>query len=79
LPPQPGSFCTVLNEVQIEKFSAMVFSKPEAWALEKNTRQQSSNNIWHHVRSLRLTPFSFKRIFSRKDDFEQLVTIVQRK
>ncbi|CAM4734132.1 unnamed protein product [Leuciscus chuanchicus] len=57
----------------------MVVSKPEAEALEKNTRQQSSNKIWHHVRSIRLTSSSFKRIFSRRADFEQLATIMQRK
>ncbi|KAG5283867.1 hypothetical protein AALO_G00020410 [Alosa alosa] len=79
LPPQPGSFCTVLNKVQMERFSTIVVSKAEAEALEKNTRQQSSNNIWHHVRSIRLTSSSFKRIISRRADFEQLAIIMQRK
>ncbi|CAM4530439.1 unnamed protein product [Leuciscus chuanchicus] len=63
----------------MERFSTIVVSKPEAEALENNTRQQSSNNIWHHVRSIRLTSSSFKRIFSRRADFEQLATIMQRK
>lgn len=79
LPPQPGSFCTVLTQAQMERFSTMVVSKSEAEALEKNTRQQSSNSVWHHVRSVRLTSSSFKRIFSRRADFEQLATIMQRK
>ncbi|KAK5865252.1 hypothetical protein PBY51_016429 [Eleginops maclovinus] len=57
----------------------MMVSKSEAEALEKETRQQSSNNIWHHVRSTRLTSTSYKRIFSRRADFIKLATIMQRK
>ena len=78
-PPLPGTFYTVLSKVQMEMFNTMMVSKSEAEALEKETRQQSSNNIWHHVRSTRLTSTSFKRIFSRRADFEKLATIGKRR
>ncbi len=54
-------------------------SKSESEALEKETRQQSINNIWHCVRSPRLTSSSFKRVYSRKADYEQLATSMLRK
>lgn len=54
-------------------------SRSESEALEKQTRQQSTNNIWHCVRSHRLTSSSFKRVYSRKADYEQLATSMLRK
>lgn len=48
----------------------MTVSKSEAEVLEKETRQQNSSNIWHNVRSTRLTSTSFKRIFLRRADFD---------
>ena len=44
-PPLPGTFYTVLSKVQMEMFNTMMVSKSEAEALEKETRQQSSNNM----------------------------------
>lgn len=79
LPPQPSTFSTVLTKDQMEYYNDMMVSKSEAEALEKETRQQSSNNIWHRIRSPRLTSSSFKRVYSRKADFELLATSMQRK
>ena len=63
----------------MECYNDMMISKSESEALEKETRQQSSNNIWHRVRSPRLTSSSFKRVCSRKADFEQLAISMLRK
>lgn len=62
----------------MECYNDIVVTKSEAEALEKETRLQSSNNIWHRVRSPRLTSTSFKSVYSRKADFEQLATSMQR-
>lgn len=56
-----------------------MITKSESEALEKETRQQSINNIWHCVRSPRLTSSSFKRVYSRRADYEQLATSMQRR
>ena len=79
LTTQPSNFSTVLTKDQMECYNDMMISKSESEALEKETRQHSSNNIWHRVRSPRLTSSSFKRVCSRKADFEQLAISMLRK
>ncbi len=72
-------FFTVLTKEQMEFYNAMMVSKSESEALEKETSQQSINNIWHCVRSPRLTSSSFKRVNCRKADYQQLATSMLRK
>ena len=49
-------------------------SLPDSIALEQETREQSTNNLWFHARSARITSTSFKRICSRRADHEKLAT-----
>ncbi|XP_051553740.1 uncharacterized protein LOC127440828 isoform X2 [Myxocyprinus asiaticus] len=77
LPPQPSTFFTVLTKNQMECYNAMMVSTSESEVLEKETRQQSINNIC--VRSPRLTSSSFKSVYSRKADYKQLATSMLRK
>lgn len=79
LPPQPGSYCTVLSAVHMERFREISLTKAEAEDIELNTRQQNNNLQWHHARSSRLTSSLFKRIVSRRSDFQQLAAIMSRK
>jgi len=72
LPSQPTSFCTVLNESAMHRYTELSISLSDSIALEQETREQSTNKLWFNARSGRLTSTSFKRICSRRADHEKL-------
>lgn len=72
LPSQPTGFCTVLNESAMHRYTELSISLPDSIALEQETREQSTNNLWFNARSGRITSTSFKRICSRRADHEKL-------
>ena len=74
LPSQPTSFCTVLNESAMRCYTELNIALPDSIALEQETREQSTNNLWFHARSAQITSTSFKRICSRRADHEKLAT-----
>lgn len=55
-------------------YTELNISLPDSIALEQETREQSTNNLWFHARSARITSTSFKRICSRRADHEKLAT-----
>jgi len=72
LPSQPTSFCTVLNESAMHRYTELSISLSDSIALEQETREQSTNKLCFNARSGRLTSTSFKRICSRRADHEKL-------
>lgn len=61
--------CTVMNENDMHSYSTMMISLPDSVALECETRQQNTSNLWYLARSPRLISSSFKRICSRRADY----------
>lgn len=57
----------------------MIISLNDSIALERDTRQQNTNNLWHIARSGRLTSSAFKRICSRRADHDKLAVSVKSK
>lgn len=78
LPPQPCTFSTSLSEKESIFYDGMTVTLSDSEALEKETTGQSSNNMWHRVRSQRLTSSNFKTIVSRVADFNSLATSMQK-
>lgn len=62
-----------------EIYDAFKISTDEALQLEEETRLQNNSTVWHEVRSQRLTASNFKRIYSRRGDFECLVSVLKKK
>ncbi|CAM4608863.1 unnamed protein product [Leuciscus chuanchicus] len=50
LPSQPAGFCTVLNESAMHRYTELSISLPDSIALEQETREQSTNNLWFNAR-----------------------------
>lgn len=74
LPHQATSFCTALNESATQHYTELSISLADSITLERETRAQSTNYLWFHARSARITSTSFKRICSRRADHEKLAT-----
>ncbi|MEQ2308939.1 hypothetical protein AMECASPLE_033429 [Ameca splendens] len=72
LPCQPTSFCTVLNESAMQHYTELSISLTDS--LERETREQSTNNLWFNARSPRITSTSFNRICSRRNNHVKLAT-----
>lgn len=56
----------------MQTYSNLFLSQSQSVALEHDTRQQGATDLWHLVRSSRLTSSNFKAICSRRGDFEGL-------
>ncbi|KAK0151329.1 hypothetical protein N1851_007528 [Merluccius polli] len=72
LPPQPMNVCTVLDEQATRHYTELSITMPDSIALEHETREQNTNQLWFQARSTRITSTSFKRICSRRADQESL-------
>ncbi|MED6267563.1 hypothetical protein CHARACLAT_013562 [Characodon lateralis] len=59
LPCQPTNFCTVLNESAMQHYTELSISLTDSIALERETREQSTNNLWFHARSPQITSTSY--------------------
>ncbi len=68
-----------LTEDLLRKFSGLIVSVNQAAEYEMATRQQSNSNEWHKLRMDRITASQFKRICSRKSDFEKLAASLRQK
>lgn len=78
LPPQPSGYATVLREEEMDYYSGISITPTDSELLEKETRDQSNNKVWHRVRSQRITSSNFKRVCSRRADFDSLAAELQR-
>lgn len=47
LPSQPTDVCTVLSRNDMVRYSKMTITLSESIALEHETRQQDTSNLWH--------------------------------
>ncbi len=72
LPSQPKHVRTVLNRNDTCNYNKQAITLPESVALERETRQQDTCNLWHLARSPRRSLSSFKRICSRKANYDSL-------
>ena len=78
LPSQPCSYSTVLPKDMSEVYEGLNLSNDEAQQLEEETRDQSQSKVWHDVRSERITASNFKRVCSRRSDFESLASTLRK-
>lgn len=56
----------------------MTITLSESIALERETRQQDTSNLWHLAWSPRLTSSNFHRICSRRANFESLASNIKK-
>ncbi len=77
LPTQPSNFCTVLHEKNMCSYRKLTITPSQSLALERETRQQDTNHIWHLARAPRLTSSVFKTICSRGADFDNLAVRIK--
>ena len=61
-----------------ELYSGLKVSHDEALQLEEETRDQSSCKLWRDVRAERITSSNFKRVCSRRSDFEGLASALRK-
>ncbi|XP_046874101.1 uncharacterized protein LOC124466343 [Hypomesus transpacificus] len=78
LPPQPRDYATVLGEEEMDYYSGISMTQTDSELLENETRGQSMNKVWHRVRSQRITSSNFKRVCSRRADFDSLAAELTR-
>ena len=64
---------TCLNEVKQASFDAIQVTRDTAIELESKTVMQSDNNLWHLLRSKRITASKFGLVAKRQSNFETLV------
>ena len=69
-----GTYLTALNRDEADIFYGYHVTIEQALKIEHNTTDQSANPEWYELRSKRLTSSNFKRICSRKDNFDSLAT-----
>ena len=69
----------VLPRSQASVIDSLRISVEQASTIEQETRDQSQNPFWHELRKRRLTASKFKRVCSRKSDFEGLVGQLKKK
>ncbi|KAF4112071.1 hypothetical protein G5714_006866 [Onychostoma macrolepis] len=77
LPTQPSNFCAVLHEENMRSYRKLTITPSQSLALERETRQQDTNHIWHLARAPRLTSSEFKTICSRRADFDTLAVRIK--
>lgn len=77
LPTQPSNFCAVLHEQNMCSYRKLTITPSQSLALERETRQQDTNPIWHLARAPRLTSSVFKTICSRRADFDTLAVRIR--
>jgi len=69
----------VLSRSQSNVLHSLQISAEQASITEQETRDQSQNPFWHELRKRQLTASKFKRVCSRKSDFERLVSQLKKK
>lgn len=62
LPTQPSDYATILRVGEMDYYSGISVTQTDSELLEKETRDQSNNKIWHQVRSQHITSSNFKRV-----------------
>ncbi|XP_061191746.1 uncharacterized protein LOC133199984 [Saccostrea echinata] len=73
LPTLDQNFNTVLNLGEQNFYEGLTVSKTDSEDIEQNTIEQSKSPYWNSARKHRITSSKFKRVCSRKKDFETLV------
>jgi hypothetical protein len=69
----------VLGRKEFEYFKGYQISLEECQEIEEQTHAQSKSPYWEKLRKTRLTASAFKRVASRKKDFDSLVEQLKKK
>jgi hypothetical protein len=72
LPTLEKNFNAVLSLGEQNVYDGLLISQTDSYDIEQNTIEQSKSPYWNSARKHRITSSNFKRVCSRKKDFDTL-------
>lgn len=72
LPDLPATFCHVMDRHETDYYKGLEVGYELSQIFQESSKLQAQSQMWHSLRQGRLTASTFKRICSRRKDFEAL-------